>query len=404
MAVNLPRIGKLHDVPGVTCGAVKANIRYQDRLDLAVILCDEGSLAGGVFTQSDFAAAPVSLARQRCGTVRGLVINSGNANAATGEQGVRDAEESCRLVASYLGASESDVLPFSTGVIGEFLPMTRMREAIDAACRDAGSARWNDVAQAIMTTDTQPKGESVKFLCSGTQIAATGIAKGSGMIRPDMATMLSFIATDASLSAEALQQLTKNLADCSFNRITVDGDTSTNDAFVIVATARAEMKRIDDTRSKAYEQLLEGLLPLAHNLAEMLVRDAEGATKFVTVEVNGGRTNAECRQVAYTIAHSPLVKTALFAGDPNWGRFCMAIGRAGLINLDTTQISLYLDDTVIARHGVVAPDYLESNAAAVMARSEFKVVVSLGRGRASDVVWTSDLSYDYVKINAEYRS
>ena len=403
MAVNLVPMGELLPIEGIRVGAAEAGVRYRDRLDLAVWLLDPGAVVGGVFTQSTFRAPPVVLAARRCGEARALVANSGNANAATGERGLSDAEESCAHLGQAIGAAATSVLPFSTGVIGEFLDMDAMRRGIDAAVAGASSSGWADGARAIMTTDTAPKALSRTFEIDGESIAATGMVKGSGMIRPDMATMLAFLGTDARVTPMVANQLAKDLADCSFNRLTIDGDTSTNDSFVVMASGKSG-PLIDATSSSTYAALLDGLKPVVIELAERTVRDGEGATKFVTVEVNGGRDEAECLDVAYTIAHSPLVKTAIFAGDPNWGRFCMAIGRAPVADLDPNRVSLFLDDVQIAADGLVAATYEESKAAAVMQRDEYVVRVELGRGGATGRVWTSDLSYEYVKINAEYRT
>ena len=404
MAVNLPPMGDLLPIDGIAVGAAEAGVKYADRLDLAVMVLDPGSVAGGVFTQSAFAAAPVVLARQRVGTPRALLVNSGNANAATGERGLADARATCSHVAAQLGVAESAVLPFSTGVIGEFLDMGAMRRGIDAAVPAARPEGWADAAHAIMTTDTAPKAVSRQASVDGVPIRATGMVKGSGMIRPDMATMLAFLGTDARISAATTSTLARDLAERSFNRITVDGDTSTNDSFVVMATGKAGGATIEDDASPAYAELLDALTPVVVELAQRTVRDGEGATKFMTVRVEQGATAAECREVAFTIAHSPLVKTAVFAGDPNWGRFCMAIGRAGVPGLDPNKVSLYLDEVCVARDGLMADEYTEEAGATVMAQDEFTVRVLLGRGEATETVWTSDLSYEYVRINAEYRT
>ncbi|MCY4130821.1 MAG: bifunctional glutamate N-acetyltransferase/amino-acid acetyltransferase ArgJ [Gammaproteobacteria bacterium] len=404
MAVNLPDIGTLLPVNGIELGVAAANIRYEDRLDLAVMTFTTGSVAGGVFTQNSYRAAPVIVAEANCGSVRGLVVNSGNANAATGDVGLRDAERMCSLLGEHIGCSAQEVLPFSTGVIGEYLPMDRMADGIEIAFKASRPEGWNSTATAIMTTDTAPKGVSVEFDVDGHKIAATGIVKGSGMIRPDMATMLAFLGTDATISSDVAKQLAIDLAEHSFNRLTIDGDTSTNDAFVVVATGKATLPVVTDVNSRAYSKLREGLQPLVQELAIRTVRDGEGASKFVTVLVEGGRTERECLNVAYTVAHSPLVKTAIFAGDPNWGRFCMAIGRAGIADLDPYRVGLHLDEVCVATDGKIDPGYVEARAAEVMALNEFSVRIHLGRGTASAKVWTSDLSYEYVKINAEYRT
>ena len=404
MAVNVPPIGQLYSVPGVRVGVTSAGIRYADRDDFAVFELARGTVVAGVFTRNRFKAAPVVVAESRRGFRRAMVVNSGNANAATGNRGIADAEQTCAWVAEHIGCAAEEVLPFSTGVIGEFLPMSRVRVAAEDACGRLTPDGWNAAAAAIMTTDTVPKGVSSRFSVAGRTVTATGIVKGSGMIRPDMATLLSFLACDAALTPTVADQLILELADGSFNRLTVDGDTSTNDSFVLAATGQSGVDTIAELDSAAYRELRSGLLPLVEELAVRTVRDAEGATKFVTVTVTGGRTERECLQVAYTIANSPLVKTALFAGDPNWGRFCMAIGRAGIDDLDQGVTSLHLDDVVVAQDGLVADSYVERDAAAVMAQDEFTVNVGLGRGHAEASVWTSDLSYEYIKINAEYRS
>ncbi len=404
MAVNLPPLGELLPIDGIALGAAAAGVKYRDRLDLTVVALAEGSVTGGVFTRSAFQAAPVIVARQRVGRTRALVVNSGNANAATGERGLADARATCAHVAARLDVNETEVMPFSTGVIGEFLPMDNMKRGIDAALADARPDGWQDAAHAIMTTDTAAKAVSTHATVGGTPIRATGMVKGAGMIRPDMATLLAFLGTNAAVSPETANALARDLAERSLNRVTIDGDTSTNDSFVVMATGRAGGARIDDPTSPAYAELLTALTPLVVELAQRTARDGEGATKFVTVRVEQGRDAAECLTVAYAIAHSPLVKTALFAGDPNWGRFCMAIGRAGVAGLDPDAVSLYLDDLCVARRGLIADKYSEEAGAAVMANDEFEVRVLLGRGKASETVWTSDLSYDYVRINAEYRT
>ncbi len=404
MAVNLPQIGSLAPVPGIELGASQANIRYEGRLDLAVLTCIDGSVAGGVFTQNNYRAAPVLVAEAHCGAMRGLVVNSGNANAATGDSGMADATEMCRLLADQIGCNPAQVLPFSTGVIGEPLPMDRIARGIDIAYARRQSDGWNAVAEAIMTTDTAPKGVSTQLEIDGHSVVATGIVKGSGMIRPDMATMLAFLGTNAAFTPAVAKHLAWELAERSFNRLTIDGDTSTNDSFVIVGTGQSTLGLVDDIGSASYAKLRDGLLPVVEELAIRTVRDGEGATKFVTVLVEGGRTERECLNVAYTIAHSPLIKTAIFAGDPNWGRFCMAIGRAGIKDLDPYRVNLNLDGIRVATDGKIDASYREAEAAQVMAREEFTVRISLGRGAASARIWTSDLSYDYVKINAEYRT
>ena len=398
MAVNLPAMGPLLPVPGIRVGSAAAGIRYTERDDLALFELAPGTTVGGIFTRNAFRAPPVTVAAARLGRARGLLVNSGNANAATGEVGLRDAERSCALAAEALGCRPEEVLPFSTGVIGEFLPMERLAAGVTDASSALAPDGWEAAARAIMTTDTAPKGVSGRFDIGGHRVAATAIVKGSGMIRPDMATMLAFLGTDAALSEDAVQALARDLGARSFNRLTIDGDTSTNDAFVVAATGHSGANDAD------YDALLAAFTPLAVELAERTVRDGEGATKFVTVVVEGGASSEECLQVAYAVAHSPLVKTALFAGDPNWGRFCMAIGKAGVPDLDPNRVSLDLEDVPVAERGLVAASYTEEAAAKVMQRDEFTVRIDLGRGEHRERVWTSDLSYDYVRINAEYRS
>ena len=404
MSANLLPFGDLLPIDGVTLGAAAAGVKYQDRLDLAVVLLEEGGVCGAVFTRNAFQAAPVLVARQRVASARALLVNSGNANAATGARGLADARACCAHLAAALDLNENQVMPFSTGVIGEFLNMEAMQAGIDAALSAARPTGWEDAARAILTTDTVPKAASLHGAVGATPLRATAMAKGAGMIHPNMATMLAFLATDAAVTQPVAERLARDLAERSFNRVTIDGDTSTNDAFVVMASARAGNEIVADAASPAYAELLDALTPLVVDLAQRIARDGEGATKFVTVRVEQGASRAECLQVAYAIAHSPLVKTALFAGDPNWGRFCMAIGRAGLDGLDQHAVGLYLDDVQVAQNGLMAANYTEAAGAAVMAKDEFTVRVLLGRGEASETVWTCDLSYDYVRINAEYRT
>ncbi len=408
MAVNLPGVGKLLAVPGVLLGVADAGIKARNtrRDDMVVIALPAGVSVGGVFTRNAFRAAPVEIAAARvaAGGVRALVINSGNANAATGEPGRGDALAVCDAVASALGIPADAVAPFSTGVIGQRLPVDAMLAGAAAACGRLVADGWEAAARAIMTTDTQPKVVSHQIQIDGKPVTLTGMTKGAGMIKPDMATMLAFVCCDAVISADCLTLLTREVADRSFNRITVDGDTSTNDSFVVCATGLAGHAAITSPDDAAYAALREGLAVLAADLAQRIIRDGEGATKFVTVRVCGGASSAECLAVAYTVAESPLIKTAIFAGDPNWGRFCMAIGRAGIEQLDTTRVNLYLNDVQVAAGGLVADGYQEADAAAVMAQAEFEVRIELGRGECEEVIWTTDLSYEYVRINAEYRT
>ena len=407
MAVNLPPLADLLPVPGVRLGTACAGIKQRQRDDLVIIELAEGSTVAGVFTRNRFRAPPVALAeaRIRSGSPRILLINSGNANAATGQGGFDDAEALCRRAAECCagGIGAEQVLPFSTGVIGERLPVAAMNEAIAEAAAGRSAEGWTAAATAIMTTDTVPKALSERIQVPGAPVTITGIAKGAGMIKPNMATMLAFVCCDAKVRQPALAELTRRAAARSFNRITVDGDTSTNDAFVVCATGKAAHPAIDGP-GPDFDALLDGLSKVAIELAQRIVRDAEGATKFVTVRVVGGANEAECLQVAYALAESPLVKTAVFAGDPNWGRFCMAIGRAGIDDLDPATVSVKLDEVQVAEAGLLATNYDEAAAAAVMAQPEFSIEVDLGRGGCQETVWTSDLSHEYIRINAEYRT
>lgn len=405
MAVNLPPLGKLASIRGVRIGTANAGIKQTQRDDLVVMSLAPGSRVSGVFTQSSFKAAPVRVCEEHLSRAspRAILVNSGNANAATGSAGLEDALQCCRWVADVLDVPVETVLPFSTGVIGQRLPLPKLQGGIPKAASAIGDA-WEPAARAIMTTDTGPKALSRSIRVGATDVTITGIAKGAGMIRPDMATMLAYIGTDAAVSQQCLDRLVKFASDCSFNRITVDGDTSTNDSFILVATGAAGNVEVDDEDQPGYASLRDGIVGVARELAQRIIRDAEGATKFVTVLVEGGRTSAECLQVAYTVGQSPLIKTAMFASDPNWGRFCMAIGRAGIEALDPDRIALYLDDVCVARGGMIASDYTEEAGAHVMSQAEFTVRIDLGRGTASDTIWTCDFSYEYVRINAEYRT
>ena len=402
MAVGLRSPTDLGRVPGIRLGTARARIKYSDRPDLTVIEIAQGASCAAVFTQNAFCAAPVTVARRHLatGSTRFLLINAGNANAGTGEQGIEDAVRCCKALADMTGCEVEQVLPFSTGVIGEPLPVTRIVTAIPDAVDRLSEGSWLDAARGIMTTDTVAKGCSRKITVAGGTAAMTGIAKGAGMIRPDMATLLSFIATDAVVDGAALQLCLSEAVARSFNRITVDGDTSTNDACVLMATGKSGVV-IDDANLSHFQQCLN---EVCVELAQAVIRDGEGANRFVTVRVEEGLTTAECLQVAYTIAHSPLVKTALFAGDPNWGRILAAVGRAGIDDLDIRRVQLYLHDVCIVRDGERAADYRESAGKEVMAREEILIRVMLGRGKAGESVWTTDLSYDYVRINAEYRT
>ncbi len=398
-------------IAGVTVGSTEAGIRKVGRLDLTVFLIDEGASVSGVFTQNRFCAAPVQVCREHlegCASsgqsVRALVINTGNANAGTGQEGLQRARATSAALAQTLAVQPGQVLPFSTGVIMEQLPHERIVAGLPAALADATANHWGRAAQAIMTTDTVPKAFSAKVQIGGTAVCITGISKGAGMIRPNMATMLGFIATDACVAPALMQQLARDLAEASFNRVTVDGDTSTNDSLVLIATNRAAHAPITSLDSTDGQALKAALIEVARKLAQAIVRDGEGATKFITIQVEGGKSGDECRKVAYAIAHSPLVKTAFFASDPNLGRILAAVGYAGIDDLDQSGIDLYLDDVLVAVQGGRNPAYREEDGQRVMRQSEITVRVLLGRGAASDTVWTCDLSHDYVTINADYRS
>ena len=409
MPVNLsaPDPKVLSPVSGVRIGVAEAGVRKAGRKDVTVFLLDEGASVGGVFTQNRYCAAPVQICRERLAggqPIRAMVINTGNANAGTGEDGLQRAQAVCDVLASLLHVPAAQVLPFSTGVIMEPLPVDRIVAGLPTALADAAPNHWARAAEGIMTTDTVPKAFSAKAQVGGKPVTITGISKGAGMIRPNMATMLGYLATDAAIDPALLPELARELADGSFNRISIDGDTSTNDSFIVLATHQAGNAPISDWNSASGQQLKAALMHAAQQLAQAIVRDGEGATKFITVRVEGGRTSAECRQVAYAIAHSPLVKTAFYASDPNLGRILAAVGYAGITDLDQTQIELYLDDVHVATQGGRNPSYREEDGQRVMRQSEITVRVLLGRGQASDTVWTCDLSHDYVSINADYRS
>lgn len=413
MAVNLaiPEPNSLHAIAGLRIGVTQAGIRKVGRDDLMVMAFDAGTHVSGVFTQNRFCAAPVQLCRKHLtigSSVRAILVNTGNANAGTGVDGLERALASCDALAGHLKIDAEKVLPFSTGVIMEPLPLDRIQAGLPAALARLGQDGWFTAARAIMTTDTQPKAFSVRVQLGSadapTQVTISGISKGAGMIRPNMATMLGFIATDARIEASLMQKLTQDLADASFNRVTVDGDTSTNDSLLLIATNRASNETIASLSSADGRKLKEALLELSRKLAQAIVRDAEGATKFITVRVDGGADAQECRKVAYAIAHSPLVKTAFFASDPNLGRILAAVGYAGIEDLDQSGIELYLDQVHVATQGGRHPQYREEDGKRVMAQSEIQVRVGLGRGAASETIWTCDLSHDYVSINADYRS
>ena len=409
MPVNLsaPISSDLHPVPGVRIGVAEAGIRKLNRKDLTVVEIDEGASVAGVFTQNRFCAAPVQLCRDHLKQgmgIRAMVINTGNANAGTGEDGLMRARATCIALARQLNLAPEQILPFSTGVIMEPLPHDRIQAGLPAALADAKEDNWLRAAEGIMTTDTVAKAFSAKVVIGGVTVSITGISKGAGMIRPNMATMLGFMATDANVDQAVMQQLATELADGSFNRVTVDGDTSTNDSFVVIATNKAANARVTSLDSAEGKALKAAMLGVARKLAQAIVRDGEGATKFITIRVEGGKDGAECRKVAYAIAHSPLVKTAFFASDPNLGRILAAVGYAGIDDLDQTKIDLYLDDVHVAVNGGRNPAYKEEDGQRVMKQSEISVRVTLGRGQAADTVWTCDFSHDYVTINADYRS
>ena len=406
-----PTAESLLPVPGVTLGAAAGRIKNWERNDVLLVVCEPGTVAAGVFTQNRFCAAPVvvcreHLARQhaRHAEFRALVVNAGNANAGTGASGLADAQSECVAVARLLDCAPEDVLPYSTGVIMEPLPVAKIVAALPAAQAAARADGWFAAANAIMTTDTVPKGASRRVTVDGVPVTVTGIAKGAGMIHPNMATMLSFMATDAPIAAPLLVRIVREVADVSFNGATVDGDTSTNDSFVLAATGRAKLDPIvaaDDARLLPIRLAIE---ECAIALAQAIVRDGEGATKFIAIRVEGGRSVDECRRVAFGIAHSPLVKTAFFASDPNLGRIVCAIGNTAAPDTDPAQVSFWLDDVLVVDRGGRAASYREEDGQRVMRQEEIAVRVDLGRGTAAATVWTCDFSHDYVTINADYRS
>jgi glutamate N-acetyltransferase / amino-acid N-acetyltransferase len=409
MPVNLlrPEAADLRPVAGLRIGTAMAGVRKANRRDLVVFGLDEGAAVAGVFTANRFCAAPVQVCREHLATgsgIRALVINTGNANAGTGQDGVVRARTTCIALARQLDLAPQQVLPFSTGVIMETLPVDRIVAGLPTAIADLSPDHWLDAAKGIMTTDTLPKAVSRQLTIGGRTVTVTGIAKGAGMIRPNMATMLGFVATDAVIDPALLGSLVREVADRSFNRITIDGDTSTNDSFVLIATQRAGHAPIARLDSPEGELLRDALIKVSQSLAQAIVRDGEGATKFITVRVDGGRTDEECRLAAYAIAHSPLVKTAFFASDPNLGRILAAVGYAGISDLDQSLIDLFLDDVHVVVQGGRHPAYREADGQRVMKQSEITVRVDLHRGPAHATVWTCDLSHEYVSINADYRS
>jgi glutamate N-acetyltransferase / amino-acid N-acetyltransferase len=411
--LKVPDVAELLPIAGVRMGITQAGIRKANRDDVSVFLLDAGCAVGAVFTQNRYAAAPVQVCRTHLASgsdVRAIVINTGNANAGTGAPGLADAQTTCAAVAAAVQCRPEQVLPFSTGVIMEPLPMDRLLAGLPAAIAQAqlpdahAGARWMGMAHAIMTTDTAPKVCSRAVTLSGHTVHISGIAKGAGMIRPNMATMLGYMATDARIDPALMNGLARRLADVSFNRVTVDGDTSTNDSFVVIASQQAANPTLTDMDSADAQALLAAMTEVAQYLAHAIVRDGEGATKFISVRVDGGRNDDECLKVAYAVAHSPLVKTAFFASDPNLGRILAAVGYAGITDLDANLIELHLGDVHVVRGGGRNPAYREEDGQRVMKEAEIEVRIGLGRGTASQTVWTCDFSHDYVTINADYRS
>lgn len=406
MAVGSGKLPELHPVAGFKLGIASAGIKKPGRLDLVVMEVAAGSAVAAVFTTNAFCAAPVQLAKQHLAATapRYLVTNTGNANAGTGDSGLSNARRTCAELAQLAGIEASAVLPFSTGVIGEPLPVDKIVAALPAALADLRIENWEKAAQGIMTTDTRPKAASARFELGGKTVTITGISKGAGMIKPNMATMLGYVATDAAVAPAVLQAVVARAVNRSFNRITIDGDTSTNDSCVLVATGQAGNATIDSEQHPLFAAFYAAVEQVFVELAHAIIRDGEGATKFVAVAVGGGRDEAECVQVAYAVAESPLVKTALFASDPNWGRILAAIGRAGLPALDVNGVSVRINGVLIAERGGRSASYTEQQGAAAMAPEEITIAIELGRGETSATVWTTDLSHDYVTINAEYRT
>ena len=408
MAVNLqiPSESEIFPVAGIEIGVTEAGIRKANRRDLTVFRLAEGTSVAGVFTRNRFCAAPVQVCQAHLaagGPISALVINTGNANAGTGEEGLKKANDTCAALGKLLGVPATEILPFSTGVILEPLPLDRLVAGLPGAIADLAADHWSSAAHGIMTTDTLPKISSAKVQIDGKTVTFTGISKGAGMIRPNMATMLSFLATDAGIAQPLLRRLAVEIADASFNRITVDGDTSTNDSFIIAATGKSGVN-VNSESDAAYAAVRQALTAAALELATKIVRDAEGATKFMTIRVEEAGTTEEALKVAYAVAHSPLVKTAFFASDPNLGRILAAIGYAGIDDLDVSNIRLWLDDVLVAKNGGRNPDYQEADGQRVMKQAEISVRIALGRGDVSDTVYTCDFSHEYVSINADYRS
>lgn len=404
MAVGYNDLPELHPVAGVRIGVTSAGVKKAGRRDVVLFELEAGCAVASVFTRNAFCAAPVIIAREHLDQCmpRYLIVNTGNANAGTGDAGLADAKHCCEAVAQQFACQAEEVLPFSTGVIGEPLPVDRIVSVIPDARGSLDEDNWGEAAHGIMTTDTVAKGASRQIMIAGRTVTITGISKGSGMIRPDMGTMLAYVATDAALDKELLQTCLREAVDDTFNRITVDGDTSTNDACVLIATGKSGVTLTPGSPEMAEFQ--QAINEISRQLAQLIIRDGEGATKFISIEVAGGRDETECANVAYTIAHSPLVKTALFASDPNWGRILAAVGRAGVVDLDLRAVAIYLGPVCIVRNGGRAAEYTEAQGQAVMKEEEITIRVDLARGTAETTVWTCDFSYDYVRINAEYRT
>jgi glutamate N-acetyltransferase/amino-acid N-acetyltransferase len=408
MPVNLKAltIDSIFPIKGISLGIAKAHIKKPNRKDLLLVTIAEGSKVSGVFTQNAFCAAPVILCKEHLKNtsgIRALIVNTGCANAGTGEDGILKAKETCEAVSELLSIKPEQVLPFSTGVILESLPIDKIKNGLPDTIKNLDPSHWIDAAEAIMTTDIAPKAASRKIKIQDKEVVISGVSKGSGMIHPNMATMLSFIATDASINQILLDKLLKEVTRESFNCITVDGDTSTNDSFILIATGKAEHIEINQ-EDKSYEALKDAIRDVAIELAQAIVRDGEGATKFITIQVESGRDDTECRKVAFAIAHSPLIKTAFFASDPNLGRILAAIGYAGIDSLDITKVQLFLGDVLVAEKGGRASSYTEAQGQEVMKHPEISMRILLNRGHAKATIWTCDFSYDYVKINADYRT
>ena len=406
MSVGQIRWPSIHPISGLQLGVAAAGIKHKDRNDVLLISICPGSKVVGVFTQNAFCAEPVKIAKQHLttGAIRALIINSGNANACSGRGGFDAAITCCNAVAQSLDLPTEAVLPFSTGVIGVVLPAEKIVAAIPEAVQNLSKENWLAAAKTIMTTDTHPKGASVQIVLNGNPVNITGIAKGAGMIKPDMATMLAFIATDANVSAGALDEISRIAANRSFNRITIDGDTSTNDACMLIATGTAAASEINQESGDDFTALLNGVIQVYCRLAQLIVRDGEGATKFIEVDVRNGHSAQECLDVGYTIAHSPLIKTAFFASDPNWGRIVAAVGNAGIKDLNIDKVRVWLGDALLVENGGVCKNYREEDGQRIMRQDDITISVDLQRGEFQETIWTTDLSHEYIKINAEYRT